>query len=555
MWMAFSLVLVAFGQPAWFWWSGLVAAFAGYAFFWKALLSFSTPFSRFCISSSWFACVQMIQLSWVTSHPYLYIYLFLYITSLLLGLQWGALSLLVTYESLKNWSNLFAIAACWTLLEWLRLFILSGFPFNPVGLALTGSIYSMQLASIGGVYFLSYWVIITNLFVLKAWLKNKKEWLIIAFTIAALPYLFGFFHLRWHNHLASQSPKYIETLLVQTAFPVEEKICFANFDQISQFLIGQWKKIFTLLAPYQLASIELVVLPENLVPYGTYLLVFPYEQAVQIWEDFFGFASARYLPPLQPPFADLMKVGGEERWYVNNGYFSQALANLFHAHLVIGLEDQLFENNKIVQSYSAALHFQPRKKDKPVEVNRYEKRVLVPMGEYIPFKWCQMWAAKYGVSGSFSSGKSARIFNGPVPLGPSICYEEIFGHLMRENRLKGAELFINLTNDGWYPFSKLPKQHFDHSRLRAVENGIPLVRACNTGVTSVIDSLGQIVAVWGEEKDFSYEKAGLLKASVPTYHFSTLYTYWGDHFIITLISCSFFYFFLKMLYGILWIKK
>ena len=199
---------------------------------------------------------------------------------------------------------------------------------------------------------------------------------------------------------------------------------------------------------------------------------------------------------------------------------------------MIGLEDQLYIEEKQEESYSAALHFYPQLSKSDANISRYEKRVLVPMGEYIPFECCRTWAAKYGVYGSFTHGKAAKLFNGPIPLGPSICYEEAFGHLMRDNRLKGAELLVNITNDGWYPHSKLPQQHFDHSRLRSIENGVPLVRACNTGITGAIDSLGRVVGIWGRNVREAQEKAGALRISVPTYHFHTLYTFCGDYFIL-----------------------
>ena len=100
---------------------------------------------------------------------------------------------------------------------------------------------------------------------------------------------------------------------------------------------------------------------------------------------------------------------------------------------------------------------------------------------------------------------------------------------MRENRLTGAELLVNVTNDGWFPHSRLPQQHSDHSRLRTVETGIPLVRACNTGVTAACDSLGQVLGALSEESG-----QGTLLVDVPLYSYFTLYTVWGDLFIIAL---------------------
>ena len=123
---------------------------------------------------------------------------------------------------------------------------------------------------------------------------------------------------------------------------------------------------------------------------------------------------------------------------------------------------------------------------------------------------------------------------------------------MRENRVKGAELLVNLTNDGWYPNSLLPKQHFDHARLRTVENGIPLVRACNTGVTCAVDSLGRIVGVLGENEVENQELADSILVELPLYHYSTFYSRYGDFLII---SFSFLLLFISWLYKILSLKK
>ncbi len=93
----------------------------------------------------------------------------------------------------------------------------------------------------------------------------------------------------------------------------------------------------------------------------------------------------------------------------------------------------------------------------------------------------------------------------------------------------------------WYPYSRLPQQHFDHSRLRTVENGIPLVRACNTGVTGAVDSLGRIVKVFGEDMYKLQGQAAAFAVRVPTYHYQTLYSKGGDLLILSfcLVSLGF----------------
>jgi len=173
------------------------------------------------------------------------------------------------------------------------------------------------------------------------------------------------------------------------------------------------------------------------------------------------------------------------------------------------------------QCFSAALRYSPGK----FSSERYEKQILVPLAEYVPFEWCRSLVAGYGITEFYTHGRESKVFAGPQPISLSICYEETFPDVMREGRIKGAELFVNLTNDNWYPNSKLPKQHFDHARIRAVENGTPLLRACNSGITAVINARGELV-------DQLKAPEGVLFATVPQGSFSTLYTFFGDALIL-----------------------
>jgi len=224
--------------------------------------------------------------------------------------------------------------------------------------------------------------------------------------------------------------------------------------------------------------------------------------------------------------------------FVNNAFWLQSLSNIFDAPVIAGLEDVDDMTHLSRNYYSAALYFIPSCANCLIP-ERYEKRVLVPLGEYIPFTFCQQLAIKYGVTGSFTKGEKAKIFTHPkTPFGVSICYEETFGHVMRENRLGGAKMLVNLTNDGWFPNSTLTKQHFDHARLRSIECGIPLVRACNTGITGGFDSLGRVVAIL-ENSDQQHESlSDSLLINVPTYTYDTLYSKHGDHLILAVSFLS-----------------
>ncbi len=413
--------------------------------------------------------------------------------------------------------------ALWTLFEWSKLFILSGYTWNPVGLAFGGSLYTLQLASITGIFGLSFLVMFTNMLALRAFAyRGKFVWL----TVVVAPYIIGGAIFHYHSHKINEHPKdNLQVVLVQTAFPIEESMFFESQDQLVAFITEEWKQILKITAKQKGKKVDLIALPEFVVPFGTYTFVYSYDKVKA--EILAAYGPDVPLPPKELPFADFRNG----HWMVNNAFWAQSMANHFEAPLVTGLEDVDELPNGKRAYYSAAIYFEPNQI--PFTPRRYSKRVLVPMGEYIPFSFVQDLAARYGICGSFTCGEEAVAWPcSDSKFGVSICYEETFGHLMRENRMKGAEFLINITNDAWYPHSRLMRQHLEHSRLRTVENGFPLLRACNTGITCAIDSLGRDVAVLAADAKDPESVSDSLYAEVSSYHYFTLYSILGDWLII-----------------------
>jgi apolipoprotein N-acyltransferase len=127
-------------------------------------------------------------------------------------------------------------------------------------------------------------------------------------------------------------------------------------------------------------------------------------------------------------------------------------------------------------------------------VGVYDKFHLVPFGEYVPFRdYLPIEKITHG-SGGYSPGPGPRTirFPGLPPVSPLVCYEVIFpGAVM--DREDPAEWLLNLTNDGWYGATAGPYQHLAIARLRAIEEGAPMVRAAYTGVSAIIDPYGRII--------------------------------------------------------------
>lgn len=512
-----SFAIVAFGQPAWASWLSPLAAAIGYAIFWRVLLNLKAKrMHLFLIATLWYMGVQLVQLSWMTSIEFHGFYILgVYAgLSFCLGLIFGLFTYILARNESLTWMRIGALAGLWTLMEWGRYNIMCGFSWNPAGIALAAYPLTMQLAAIAGVLGLSFWVMLTNLVGLKElWDKTSPErgflkWL----GIALVPYIFGTVYLMNQNEDLTTPPS--KVALVQTGLLPSQKIPLQGrlHEYLSPWI--QWQRIFSFLKDGQSQHPALIVLPEYTVPFMASAPVYDHETALYLIEREFGKKALEALPPLQRPFAELR----EKKYFVTNAFFSQFLANYFQAEIVIGMDDRDAETSR---SYSAGLYFQPGNPDP----RRYEKRILVPLAEYLPFEWCRPLVEGYGITDFYTHGKEAKVFSNHQPFALSICYEETFPEIMREGKLRGAELFINLTNDNWYPHSKLSRQHFDHARLRAVENGTPLVRACNSGVTAVVDASGRIV-------DELKSEDGVLYADVPRDSFSTLYTQFGDALIV-----------------------
>jgi apolipoprotein N-acyltransferase len=159
-------------------------------------------------------------------------------------------------------------------------------------------------------------------------------------------------------------------------------------------------------------------------------------------------------------------------------------------------------------------------------VSRYDKMHLVPFGEYVPFRRLFFFAAGLTKEvGDFSRGTSrAALDAGDEKLGIFICYESIFPDEIRQLSANGAQVFVNISNDGWYGDSGAYAQHLKQARMRAVENARWLLRDTNTGVTASIDPYGRVVATVPRKIRSS------LLAPYALSNVTTFYTRHGDWF-------------------------
>ncbi|WP_299732718.1 apolipoprotein N-acyltransferase [uncultured Tateyamaria sp.] len=160
-------------------------------------------------------------------------------------------------------------------------------------------------------------------------------------------------------------------------------------------------------------------------------------------------------------------------------------------------------------------------------VQSYDKHHLVPFGEYMPAEWLFRRIEIGGLAARAEGGYAA----GPGPqlldfgaLGtalPLICYEAVFAHDV-SGAPERPSFLMQLTNDAWFGARSGPQQHLAQARMRAIEQGLPMVRAANTGISAVIDPRGRITAALG------LNTAGYLDAALPSPDAATLYARTGD---------------------------
>lgn len=170
------------------------------------------------------------------------------------------------------------------------------------------------------------------------------------------------------------------------------------------------------------------------------------------------------------------------------------------------------------------------------EVARYDKAHLVPFGEYMPlgdlaYDWfgIRAFAAQAGATYSAGPGPAVLDLGALGRVLPLICYEVIFPREINAATVR-ADWILQITNDAWFGIRTGPFQHFAQARLRAIEQGLPLVRVANTGITAVIDARGRVT------DQLPFGVMATLDTKVPGALPPTIYNRWGDGPVLLLLA-------------------
>lgn len=383
----------------------------------------------------------------------------------------------------NSWRNLglgFLGACAWTALEWVRGWMLSGFGWNGLGVALHRDLPMIQIAEFTGVLGLTWLVAFMNVMGViivrrilgelgPMFLKRIRWEFSLSLSLIVIVFSYGI-RVLWAK--PTGAAKTVHVSVIQPNIPQEEK-----FDPASEDATLEHLERFTNLAAA--TKPDLLIWPEAAVPRGVYA------------DDF-------------------------------NFQFIQRIVADLPCPLLVGT---LIDSE--TKTYNGAVLFPPGSiTEQPPE---YRKMHLVPFGEYLPLRPMLDWIAGNLVPGDLDAGANYTLLNHP-PIGdfaPLICFEDTLGNLTRRfgNLPDGRtpNLLVNLTNDGWFLKTCGVEQHLANAVFRAVENRRPLLRCTNTGVTCLVEPNGKVQR-WIEpfQEGFAFRPIEIRNRP------KTFYMRWGD---------------------------
>jgi apolipoprotein N-acyltransferase len=397
-----------------------------------------------------------------------------------LALFWAGAAATVSLVWRPGLMRVLALALALGAAEWLRGHIFTGFPWNVIGYALTYPESLMQSAGLIGVYGLSIITVLVLAAPLVAWADGS--WLrgaaLMFGTIAALM-AYG------HWQLAAPEPSQGEGPRVRLVQP--------SVLQREKWQAEHQRRIFDLHLTLTgrnaagvedgAAGVDLVIWPEAAMPF----LPLDWPQALE--------HIAKVLP------AGTHLISGALRADPPDPQRPDAQRRVYNSLIAFGAGGQ------------------------PVAI--YDKIHLVPFGEYLPLN---TWLDAIGLEpltrrrGGFTTGVVPRplmTLPGSAAFAPLICYEAIFPGTIIQGSTRPAYL-LNVTNDGWFGNTTGPRQHLHQARVRAVEEGLPLLRVANNGISAVIDARGRVL------HRLDLDVVGVIDARVPPTGAATIYSRFGD---------------------------
>ena len=371
-------------------------------------------------------------------------FLLLILFALYLGLNHGIFGALLAWagEARAGFSRRALVLApfLWVTVELIRTYVV-GFPWDLLGTTQVGNIPLTRIATVTGVYGISFEIALVNTVFAATFLvhKSKRKALLAAAIVSALA-------LQCEQLVEIEPvPANLRARLVQQNVPIHDSWDYASYD-----------KLLTELTQLSVAN-------SNALGIDT--------PGLLVW------------PESPAPF------------FINDQRFISAITQVAkgsNSYVVAGTigipSEQKLGADEI---YNSAVLVGPQGNIGA----RYDKVHLVPFGEYVPFKQVLRFANSLTAeAGNFTQGNDrVPLTLGDHKIGVFICYESVFPGEVREFALHGADVLVNISNDGWFGDTGAPWQHLNMARMRAVENNRWLLRTTNTGITASIDPFGRIV--------------------------------------------------------------
>ncbi len=422
-----------------------------------------------------------------------------------LAIYWGLASALAHLMWTNSWVRIVTLSVFVAGAEYVRAVLFTGFPFDLLGYALTANETMMQAASLIGIFGLTFVAAFSGFLLALIWPADERTLtmrLVPFFAVLGLLAMqLGYGQIRLDNSDISMRDD-MRLRLVQPGISQAQKWLPGNELAILDRLIA-------------LSSSQSG--PDNTGLLGITHVIWP-EAALPFFLQDYPLSLVRIADMLPPGTTLLLGVPRSETSPL-------ALRAEYNSILALNSEGETMD--------------------------RYDKTHLVPIGEYLPF---QSFFSRFGVqqfvtgSRGWSAGESRRLMQTPTtpPFLPLICYEAIFsGNIFAPDQPTDrteAQFLLNLTNDAWFDNSIGPAQHFHHARLRAVEQGIPMVRVANTGRSAIIDPLGRLTGV------MEPGESGIIDADMPERLGGTLFAAYGNlpffafltlGFLLSLLTLSF----------------
>lgn len=438
-------------------------------------------------------------LYWIAFALWVYIDMFgwlipfaLFVPSLIMAIIIGSVAA-ISWCCRQKYYYHFIFCCIWVFFEWVSSWIFTGLPWSLLGYTLSFSTTLIQSASIFGIFGLSFVTIYVGSCLYSIRQSQIYKWIpiLISFVMIVAMIIFGL--CRLHQNPTQYTD--IKIRVVQPSIPQTSKWDAIDF----------WYNL-----EHQIELSNQSGDPD-----------------IIIWSE------AALTVPFDHPEVLLI------------------LKKVFHNERQILISGGVMDNNQEgddYKIYSSLIAFNNQSDNNDNVLFAYHKSHLVPFGEYIPFhNILPLQKITHGLQ-DYTKGQSNAIvdlksYN--LKIRPLICYESIFPLEVIESNAK-ADLFINVTNDAWYGNSSGPYQHFEISRMRAIESGIPMVRAGNNGISAIIDPVGRVI------QKLPLDKIGVIDSQLPhKLNKTTLFTDFIINSLLLFISTVY----LMQLICIYFIKK